>query len=307
MRPAIPVAVAFLVALVVAGCAGSEAPPSGRSPEAATIKVVATTTILADLVSQVGGTRVDVTSLVPRGGDVHTFDPRPSSLRAVAGAALVVRNGLGLDDWLAGIVANSGTSAAVIAAAENLPGVTYLPGEGAPGTINPHIWMNPAYAAEMASRIADALATADPAGAATYASGLAAYRQELAALDADSRVRMAAIPESRRTVISFHDAFPYFADAYGLRIDGTIVAAPGQDPSAGTIADLIAAIRADGVSAVFTEAQFNDELARAIASETGIAVVSDLYDDTVGDPPQDTYTGLMRWNVDRVTQALAGG
>jgi ABC-type Zn uptake system ZnuABC Zn-binding protein ZnuA len=306
-RPAVWVVAVVLVALVVAGCAGPAAAPTGPTPGPGAVKVVATTTILADMVQQVGGSRVNVTSLVPKGGDVHTFDPRPSSLRAVADASLIVRNGLGLDDWLAGLVSNSGSSAPVIAAAEDLAGVTYLPGEGGPGTVNPHVWMNPAYAAEMAATIADALTTADPAGADAYARGLAAYRQELAALDADSRARMEAIPVGDRTVISFHDAFPYFADAYGLQVDGTIVSAPGQDPSAGTVADLITAIRAHGVSAVFTEAQFNDELARMIADETGIAVISDLYTDTVGDPPQDTYAGLMRWNVDRVTRALAGG
>jgi ABC-type Zn uptake system ZnuABC Zn-binding protein ZnuA len=106
--------------------------------------------------------------------------------------------------------------------------------------------------------------------------------------------------------VSFHDAFPYFADAYGLTIDGTIIAAPGQDPSAGSMADLVQAIRRDHVKAVFAEAQFNDELARTIASETGAEVVSGLYDDTLGDAPLDSYLAIMRSNVDRVVGALGG-
>ncbi len=291
----------LLAAVAVAGCAvpGGTAAPGQ-------VSVVTTTTVLADLVRQVAGARAFVTSLVPKGGDVHTFDPRPSSLRAVASASLIVRNGLGLDDWVAGLVANTGTSAAVLAAAEDLPGVAYLPGEGDAATVNPHIWMNVANAEQMVAKIAGALTAADPAGAQAYTERAAAYRAQLAQLDAELRTRMVAIPASDRTVVAFHDAFPYLADAYGLRIDGTIVAAPGQDPSAGSVADLIAAIRRDHVKAVFAEAQFNDELARMIAVETGVAVVSGLYDDTLGDPPLDTYTAIMRWDVDQVARALGG-
>ena len=292
---------ALLVAVLVTGCS---APGTTAAP--GQITVVTTTTVLADLVHQVAGSRALVTSLVPKGGDVHTFDPRPSSLRAVASATLNVRNGLGLDDWVANMVVNTGTAAPVVAACEELPGVTYLPGQGGSGTINPHVWMNVANTEQIVAKIATALAAADPAGAQTYASGATAYEAQLASLDAEFRTRMATIPAANRTVVAFHDAFPYLADAYGLRIDGTIVAAPGQDPSAGSLADLVVAIRRDSVKAVFTEAQFNDELARTIAAETGVQVVSGLYDDTLGDPPLDSYAGIMRRDVDEVVRALGG-
>jgi ABC-type Zn uptake system ZnuABC Zn-binding protein ZnuA len=294
---------AAIVALSVtaAGC-GAAAPT--RAP--GTVRVVTTTTILADLVAQAGGAHVNVTSLVPRGGDVHTFDPRPSSLRAVAQADLVIRNGLGLDDWLASLVANTGTGATVVAAAENLPGVTYLAGTDAEGAVNPHVWLNPLYAAAMVDRIAEALATEDPADAGAYAANAAAYRAVLVALDTDARARLATIPASDRIVIAFHDAFPYFADAFGLVLDGTIVASPGQDPSAGAIAHLVEVVRTDHVRAIFSEAQFNDELAQTISAETGIRVVSNLLDDTVGDPPLDSYVAVMRWDVDQVLGALTG-
>jgi ABC-type Zn uptake system ZnuABC Zn-binding protein ZnuA len=289
-------------ALLVAGC-GSFATPS---TEPGVVRVVTTTTILADLVRQVGGAHVTVTSLVPKGGDVHTFDPRPSSLRAVALADLVVSNGLGLDDWLTALIRNTGTTAAVVAAAEHLPGVTYLAGNGAAEPINPHVWLDPRYAAAMVDRIAAALATRDPADAASFTSGATSYRAVLAVLDTDARARLSAIPAGRRTVIAFHDAFPYFAAAYGLVIDGTIVSSPGQDPSAGTMARLVTVVRTDHVQAIFTEAQFNDELARTIAAETGVQVVSNLLDDTVGDAPLDSYVAVMHWNVDQVVRALAG-
>ncbi|HEY4752520.1 MAG TPA: metal ABC transporter substrate-binding protein [Candidatus Limnocylindrales bacterium] len=298
------IALALVFAASIAACSApaSSTPSASESPH---VSVVTTTTVLADLVHEIAGDRASVTSLVPKGGDVHTFDPRPSSLRAVAGASLIVRNGLGLDDWVAGMVTNTGTKAPVVAAGEDLPGVTYL--RSASGTVNPHVWMNVANTTKMVAKIADALAAADPAGAQAYADGAKAYQANLGALDAEIHARMATIPAANRTVVSFHDAFPYFADAYGLTIDGTIIAAPGQDPSAGSMADLVQAIRRDHVKAVFAEAQFNDELARTIAAETGAEVVNGLYDDTLGDAPLDSYLAIMRSNVDRVVGALGGG
>ena len=113
-------------------------------------------------------------------------------------------------------------------------------------------------------------------------------------------------PADRRNVVSFHDAFPYFAAAYGMTIVGTVVDAPGQDPSAGELGDLIREMRATGATVIFSEAQFNDALVQAIAADAGATVVNDLYDDTLGNPPADTYAGMMRWNADRVLEAVAG-
>ncbi len=300
-RTLLPAVAALVLALVTAACgdaAGSAAPPPG------TLRVVTTTTILADLVTQVGGSRVTVDSLVPMGGEVHTFDPTPSDVRRLAAADLVFVNGLGLDDWLASLVTDAGTTAPVVRLGENLPGVDYIVAET--GDVNPHLWLNAAYAAKYAERISEQLEAADPAHAADYQAGLAAYGAELAELDTQLRETLGAIPEANRTVISFHDAFPYFAAAYGLRIDGTIVDAPGQDPSAGDIASLIRVVRADNVKAIFAEAQFSDDLVRTIAGETGATIVSDLYTDTVGDAPVDTYVGVMTWNLEQVADALDG-
>lgn len=301
----VPVALVLLVAALLAACgAGGTTPdPSGG---AGTVRVVATTTILADLVAQVGGGHVTVDSLVPNGGEVHTFDPTPSDVRRLAEADLVVRNGLGLDDWLADLVADAGTGAPVVALGEGLEGVDYLAGDHEGEGPNPHLWLNVAYAARYAARIAAELAAVDPAHAEDYRAGLAAYAAVLADLDASAKATLGAVPEADRTVISFHDAFPYFAAAYGLTIDGTVVDAPGQDPSAGEVAGLIQAVRANGVRAIFAEAQFNDDLVRTIADETGATVVADLYTDTLGDPPLDSYVDVMTWNVGQVAAALGG-
>jgi ABC-type Zn uptake system ZnuABC Zn-binding protein ZnuA len=291
--------------MLVAACTSSV--PAGSpatTPDPDAIPVAATTTVFADLVAQVGGPRVRVSSLVPKGGEVHTFDPTPSDVQHVTEARLIVRNGLGLDDWLGNLVRDAGTTAPVIALGENLDGVSYLTDAG--GTVNPHLWMDVANASRYVDRIAQALASVDPADAGTFSERAKAYQATLAGLDAQIRVRIGSIPAPNRVVVSFHDAFPYFAAAYGLTIVGNIVDAPGQDPSAGQIAALVQAIRSSGAKAIFAEAQFNDALAQTIAGETGVTVVSDLYDDTLGDPPADTYVGMMTWNTDRVVAAIGG-
>jgi len=292
-------ALVLAAGLLLAACGGTIDLATNAPGE---VRVVATTTVLADLVAQVGGARVRVDSLVPRGGEAHTFDPRPSDLVKVARADLVFMNGLGLDDWLTGLVADTGTAAPVVRLGENLPGVTYLAGRG--GETNPHLWLNVAYARRYVERIGEALAGVDPAQAAAFRAGAAAYEARLDRLDGWVRSMIATIPEKNRAFVSFHDALPYFAAAYGLRIVGVVVPAPGQDPSAGEVADLIAAIRAAGVKAIFSESQFSPELAQAVAREAGATVVADLYTDTLGDPPADTYEGLIRWDVERIVAAL---
>jgi ABC-type Zn uptake system ZnuABC Zn-binding protein ZnuA len=295
-----------LTFLVVA--CGSQADTSASGSPAApdALRVVTTTTILADLVRQVGGSAVTVESLVPKGGEVHTFDPTPADVQRVSQAQLVFANGLGLDDWLTSLATDAGNGAPLVRLGEALPGVTYLDGGGAGSVVNPHLWLNVAYASLYVGRIETALAAADPEHAAAFRTAADAYQAVLATLDSEVRSRIGALPAADRIVVSFHDAFPYFAAAYGLTVVGSIVDAPGQDPSAGAIASLVAKIRSSGAKAIFAEAQFSPKLADTIAGETGAAVVTDLYTDSLGDAPADTYVAMIRYDVDRVMQALGG-
>jgi len=301
MRPGIRSIALLLVASALPAACGTAGGTSTASPDR--IRVVATTTVLADLVRQVGGDRVSVESLVPKGGEVHTFDPRPSDSVRLAEADLIVMNGLGLDDWLGRLAADAGATAEIVRLGEDLPGVTYLSGEGATAP-NPHLWLNVAYARAYAKRIGEALARVAPNDADAVSAGAAEYSRRLDSLDTWVRGRIAEIPEANRTFVSFHDALPYFADAYGLEVVGTVVEAPGQDPGAGQIADLVGAIRESGVKAVFSESQFSPELVTAIAEEAGASVVADLYTDTLGDAPADTFEGIIRWDTDRIVSAL---
>jgi len=297
------VAVGLLAAAVTAsgGCAATDTSYAGPSPLPGALPVVTTTTLLADMVRQVGGAHVSVTSLVPKGGDVHTFDPRPSQAWGLSGARLVIANGLGLDDWLTQLAADVGTDGPVVLLGEDLPGAAYIVDDG---QTNPHLWLDVANAELYVDRIEASLAAADPANAAAYRAGHDAYRARLGELDAWARAQLAALPAANRRIVSYHDALPYFCRAYGLIVVGNVVAAPGQDPSAGEIRTLIDAMRSNGVRAIFSEAQFSPELARTIASEAGAVVVSDLYTDTLGDSPVDTYEGVVRWDVGQFAEAL---
>jgi ABC-type Zn uptake system ZnuABC Zn-binding protein ZnuA len=295
-----------MAAALLAACGGAPATPSGPTPEPGALRVVATTTVLADLVANVGGTKVSVRSLVPKGGEVHTFDPSPSDVARLTEADLIVANGLGLDAWLTALATDAGATAPTVELGEDLAGVDYFIGEGADGSVNPHLWLDVANARLYVAKLARALATVDPADAASYDAGALAYDAELADLDGWIRDRIATVPVADRKLVSFHEAFPYLARAYGLEIVGVVVDAPGQDPSAGQVAALVGAIRAAGVKAVFGEAQFSDKLVRTIARETGATVETNLYNDSLGDPPADSYIGMMRWNVERIVGALTG-
>ena len=301
--PGAVVAAILVAAAVAAACQASTGSPAPASA-GPKVAVVTTTTVFGDLVANVGGDLVQVTSLVPRHADVHTFDPKPADVRAVAGARLLVMNGLGLDDWLQKTITNaSATGTPLVKLGESLPGVELLPGED-PGTQNPHLWMAVPYAMLYVDRIAAALEAADPANKSAYDEQATDYKARLQALDAKVREEIGKIPVADRKLVTFHDAVPYFAREYGIELVGVAVQAPGQDPSAGEIAALIDAIKAAKVKAIFSENQFPTRLVDQIATQTGATVVADLYDDALGDPPVDSYVGVIEWDVAELVKAL---
>ena len=300
---------AVVVTLALASLQLSACGSPVNSNADAHVSVVATTTIFADFVRRVGGERVAVRSLVPAGGEVHTFDPRPSDVMAFAGADLVLMNGLGLDDWVIQLVGDAGADVRTVRLAEDLPGVTYLAGDAGHGeegidAVNPHLWLRVDYAGLYVQRVVDELSAVDPEGATGYQARGDAYGAKLDELDNWVRDQLGAVPAEDRRIVSLHDAFPYFADAYGLEVVGTVIDVPGQDPSAGEVADLVDAIRASGVSAILSEAQFPGDLPERIAAETGVQVITDLYSDSVGPAPQDSYEAIIRWDVERIATAL---
>lgn len=318
---AVGAALASLV--LVAGCNGSAASPSPRESTgvAADYTVIATTSVFADLAQLALGDNVTIETIVPAGVDVHTFEPSPADAQRLASADLIVMNGLGLDEWALSLLEAAGKSEEdVLELAEGIDesnAWVYLKGEehdeeegeehgeeegeehGHGGT-DPHIWLDPKGAAIYVNRIAARVAAELPERAADIESARDAGLAEIAALDEELRVGFAAVDASARKIVTFHDAFGYFARAYEIEIVGVAVEAPGQEPSAKEIAALIDAIKAAGVTSVFSEAQFPSKVLNQVAAETGATVLENLYSDALGDAPANSYLGAMRANASAI-------
>jgi ABC-type Zn uptake system ZnuABC Zn-binding protein ZnuA len=262
------------------------------------LQVIATFSTLGAIVSDVGGDRIAVTSLVPIGAAPETYEPAPSDIVTLEHADLVFENGAGLETWMDHLLrsVNPGQKLVVLAPQS---------AAGSDGRVNPHYWLVPTYAELYANEIAAALERTDPSGTAVYRRNLAATRAKYAALDHWIASRVATLPPRRRAMICFHDAWFHFDARYGIRDVGAVEPVPGEEPSAGAFAQLIADARRYQVHAVFAEPQFSPKLAQQLASGAGIATVTDLYDDTLGGTPAlSTYVGLMRYDVNRIVQAL---
>jgi manganese/iron transport system substrate-binding protein len=266
------------------------------------VKVVATMSTLAALAKSVGGDDADIVSLVPVGVSPETYDPSPRDLIALSQAQLIIENGAGLELWLAKLLRSAANrSARVIVLSDGLPIEGAIKGQ--PG--NPHLWLDPHFAKIYVSKIAAALREIDPAHAAHYSANERAELARLDALDAWIKQQIAQVPEQKRAMITFHDAWFYFDRRYGLRDIGAIEPSPGQEPSAAWFAKLIALARENNVRAIFAEPQFSPKLASELASSAGIKTVSDLYDDTLGTTPSmQTYEGIMHYDVDTIVKAL---
>jgi ABC-type Zn uptake system ZnuABC Zn-binding protein ZnuA len=291
---------AITLTLAVAQLAACAAPMASEGT-ATTLRVVTTTTVFADIVKEVGGDHVTVDSIVPAGVGPEDYEPKPDDARRLSNADLIVSNGVGLDDFLEGIIQASGK--------ENVDRLVL--GDGIPtvtvdGEENPHFWLDPTLVERYyLPAIRDRLSKLRPEAAADLASASDAYTERLRELDAANVAKVATIPTDRRKLVTFHDAFPYFAAHYGFELIGVILENPGQEPSAADLAALIAKVKAAKVPAVFSEAQFDPKLAQTLADEAGITkVVTTLYNDALGPPPADTYIGLMSWDVDEIVNAL---
>lgn len=303
-RSVLVVLVTF-VALATSACGaelGGRLSPSaaGPIPDRDALPVITTTTVLADIVRSIGGPRVAVRSIVPAGVGPEDYEPKPDDARAIADARLIVSNGVGLDDFLGRLLASGGGGAAQVVLGAGLPAITI---DGEP---NPHFFLDPTMVRDgYVPKIVAALSRLDPDGAQGFEERAADYSRALDALDAELRAEVAKIPPANRKLVTFHDAFPYFARHFGFELVGVVVANVGQEPTAAELAALVDKVRATGVKAVFSEAQFNPELARTLADEAGIErVVTTLYNDALGPPPADSYAGLMRSNVRQIVEAL---
>ena len=265
------------------------------------LKVIASFSILGDFVRNVGGDRVDVTTLVGPDSDAHVYAPTPRDAKRIAEARLIVVNGFGFEGWLPRLVQSSGSKATVVTATD---GITPLRrGSDA----DPHAWQAVDNAKVYVANIRVALAAADPAGSEQFRANGDAYLAKLGALDREVRSAVAQIPAARRKVISTHNAFGYFASAYGIEFVAPLGVSTESEPSARDIAGIITQIKQARIPAVFLENVSDPRLIQRISAETGAKVGGTLYSDSLtgekGDAP--TYIDMVRHNIKALTSALA--
>jgi zinc/manganese transport system substrate-binding protein len=265
------------------------------------LNVVASFSILGDFVKNVGGERVDVTTLVGSDGDVHVYAPAPADARKIADAKLLIINGLGLEGWLPRLLQASGGKAAIITATKGIAPLKL--GSDA----DPHAWQSVANAKIYVANIRDALAAAAPADAEVFRKQAETYLAKLDVLDREVRQAVRQIPESHRKVISTHDAFGYLASTYGIRFIAPLGVSTESEASARDIAGIITQIKTEKIPAVFLENISDVRLIQRISAETGAKVGGTLFSDSLtgekGDAP--TYIDMVRHNIKVLTSALA--
>jgi zinc/manganese transport system substrate-binding protein len=265
------------------------------------LNVVASFSIIGDFVRNVGGDRIRVTTLVGPNGDVHVYTPAPADAERIADARLLVVNGLGLEGWLPRLVQSSGSKAAIVTATD---GIAPLKNDQ---TADPHAWQSVANARIYVANIRDALVTADPADAAAFRANAAGYLEKLDALDREVRSAVAQIPPANRKLITTHNAFGYFAAAYGIEFIAPLGVSTESEASARDIARIITQIRTEKIPAVFLENISDVRLIRRISAETGAKLGGTLFSDSLSDEKGDapTYIELVRHNIKALTSALA--
>ena len=302
-----------------------------------TLNVVASFSILGDMVKQVGGDRVAVTTLVGPDGDAHVFQPTPKDARAVAGTDLLIVNGLAFEGWMDRLVEASGYTGKVVVATTGvtprvMAGGHHDHAEGHEhehehvhehehehvvhaeghhhhhhhGGVDPHAWQSLTNAKIYVGNIANGLIEADPAGAAVYRANAERYVGEIEAAEIEIEQVIAALPPERRNVVTTHAAFGYFADAYGIAFHTPVGTSTEAEPSAGDVAALIRQIKQDDIRAVFLENISDPRLLDQIARETGVRIGGVLYSDALSasDPEAFTYLGMMRHNVRALAASL---
>ncbi|TAG35218.1 MAG: metal ABC transporter substrate-binding protein [Polaromonas sp.] len=269
------------------------------------IPVLASFSILGDLVRVVGSDRVVVTTLVGPDEDAHVFEPKASDAKNLLQTKLMVTNGLGFEPWAQKLVKSSGYKGPVAVASQGIKARSMSAHKGAGTETDPHAWQDPTHVLVYVRNIAAALGKLDPAGASIYQANSDAYAKELQALDADAKTQIAAIPQPKRKVITSHDAFGYFGAHYGIAFYAPQGMSTEAEPSAKGVAQLIRQIKKEQIKAVFVENMSNPKLLAQLSQDAGVTIGATLYVDALSKTtgPADSYLKLMRHNI---TQLVAG-
>ncbi len=294
------------------GAASSQQGP--RSVETEPLRVVATWSILGDLLQNVGGDRIQLITLVPAGADAHTFEPSPADGVALIEASIVFENGLGFEPWLDDMLAASGSRARRVVVTEGIDVVHLEAGEHSDhaadtsSEADPHVWHDVGNAIHIVERIRDALVQADSANRAVYENNAGRYLQQLRELDSFVVAEVETLPPDRRKLVTSHDTFGYFARRYGFTVVDTAlgISTEESEPSAAQMAALVEEIRAVGVPAIFAENVSNTRIMEQLAQAAGVRLAPELYTDALGEggSPAATYVDMIRHNVSTIVTAL---
>jgi manganese/iron transport system substrate-binding protein len=303
--------------LLAAACGGNDEGKSATVSGAGPVRVATSISVLADMVRQVGGDRVTVISLIPPGADAHTFQPAPKDVKKLGDVRAVFVNGAHLEESLDGVLSNNvPRSAKTVTLSEGIEAIDFEQepvGAASKSSDddehddeeeggNPHFWLDVQNAKRYVQRIRDTLIEVDAEGRAAYTANSERYLKELDETDAYVRSQIDTIPKEQRKLVTFHDAFPYFAKAYGLELTGYVVRSPGREPSAQEIKTLSDTLRRQSVRAVFKEPQLNARLLERAAKDAGVKVES-LYSDALT-KEITSYVQMMRVNADTVARGL---
>lgn len=297
---------AGLVLTLLLSLGGGTVSAQGQSKPVA----LTTLTMIGDMVRNVAGDRVEVRVLLPVGMDPHTYEPRPGDVQAIADSQLIFYNGLGVELWLDELLANAGGERPHYPISAGLERFAFIEKEGGyAGIPDPHMWMNVRYVIKYIENIRTALIDFDPSGRAEYTANAERYIKELETLDAWVKTQVATIPPDQRKLVTSHDAFRYYGEAYGLRVVGTVWGiSTDEEPSSAEIAKLVDDMRSLGVPAAFIETSVNPRLIERVAAEAGIRIGGTLYSDSLGPVGSsgDTYIKMIESNTRTIVGALGG-
>jgi manganese/iron transport system substrate-binding protein len=295
----------LLAAVLVVGVLPSVSASAQPAAQSGQISVVTSILPIADLIKNVGGDTVQVTALVPPGGEPEDYDPTPADAKAVSQARVFFANGVGLEAYLDDLTESAGNSQLeVVTLSEGLPTLSSF-GQGADEGGNPHLWLDPQNAISYVDAIERTLSRVDPANAASYQANADRYTGQLKALDASIQQQVASLPPAQRVLVTTHDAYPYFAQRYGFTYLAVINANPDAGPSAREYAQLVKTVQESHVKAVFGETGFSAQIISQLAADTGATFVGDLFTDTLSkDAPTNSYLGAMHYNADTIVSAL---
>ena len=269
--------------------------------QAEKITVVASFSILGDMVHEVAGDTVNIKTLVGPDGDAHVYEPTPSDVRLLKSADLVIINGLGFEVWIERLAQYSGYKGPVVIASRGITPLAFNT-----NSVDPHAWQSLKNGLLYIANIRDALINADPANTVLYRKNAEHYSMRLQALDSWVQAQIFTIPESKRRAITSHDALGYFADSYGVVFIAPLGVSTAGDASAGDIAGLINQIRKERVRAVFMENMSDARLVRQLATDGGAVIGGTLYSDALSSPdgPAPTYIAMFRHNVATMVKAM---